>query len=336
MSTKTLFHSATLRLTAWYMAILIVLCLLFSTIVFGIASREFERAVGPPRPGEVSLFIQSSSLYELRQARINESRQRLIGNLILFNIITIAAGGITSYLLARRTLQPIEEALHAQSRFSSDAAHELRTPLTVMQSEIEVGLRDSKATKKSYEEVLESNLDEVHRLKVLTDRLLMLASSQPLPLSPTLLEEVAITAVNHSIPLAMTKKISIDNQIGHESVQANAESLCDVLTILIDNAIKYSPKKSTITLTSTQKDKTVLISVHDEGIGVSEDEQEKIFDRFYRADTSRSKQNVEGHGLGLSIAKQLVELQDGQLSVESELGKGSVFSIRLDHIQSDS
>jgi len=325
MSAKSLFHSAQLRLTSWYLLILIVLSLLFSAIVFTIASNEFDRALRP-RPGEPPQLMY---LQALRQERAEESRARLVGDLVLFNIVVVAAGGGASYLLARRTLRPIEQALHAQTRFSSDAAHELRTPLAVMQSEIEVGLRDPKATKKTHQEVLESNLEEVHRLRVLTDRLLMLASSQAPPLSPVSLEQVAILAVNHALPLATQQKVSIDNQIGDLHVNAHTESLSDVLTILIDNAIKYSPAKSTITLTAQPQDGAVVLSVKDEGVGISAEDQEKIFNRFYRVDESRSKQNTEGYGLGLAIAKQLVEMQGGKLYVESQPGKGSAFTVSL-------
>lgn len=325
MSAKNLFDSAQLRLTSWYLLILVVLSLLFSTIVYTIASNEFDRAFRA-RPGEPRQLVY---IQTLREERAKEGRANLVSNLVLFNLVVVGAGGAASYLLARRTLRPIEEALQAQSRFSSDAAHELRTPLAVMQSEIEVDLRDLKATKKSHRTVLESNLEEVHRLRVLTDRLLMLASSQSLPLSPVSLEQVAIAAVNHAVPLATQQKISIDNQVGDLRVTAHAESLGDVLTILIDNAIKYSPPKSTVTLTAEPLDGRVEISVKDNGVGIPLADQDKVFDRFYRVDDSRSRQNIEGYGLGLAIAKQLVEMQDGALSVKSQPGKGSSFTVSL-------
>ena len=113
------------------------------------------------------------------------------------------------------------------------------------------------------------------------------------------------------------------------SVLAEPESLTDVLTILIDNAIKYSPEKSTIVIESAVQDKTVELMVKDQGIGIREADKDHVFDRFYRADTSRSKLNVEGYGLGLSIAKRLIELQHGTVSVTSIVGKGSTFTIKL-------
>jgi two-component system sensor histidine kinase SenX3 len=131
------------------------------------------------------------------------------------------------------------------------------------------------------------------------------------------------------IPLAQAKHVSIDNTVTPQIVHANRESLIDAIGILLDNAIKYSPDKSAIKLTSAANDRYAFLSVIDEGQGLSAEEQEKVFDRFYRADTARSAQHVEGHGLGLSIAKRLVELQHGAVTVASRAGSGSTFTIRL-------
>ncbi len=233
-------------------------------------------------------------------------------------------------LLARRTLQPIEEAMESQARFSSDAAHELRTPLSVMQSEIEIALRDKKSSKTTQKETLESNLDEVHRLRALTDRLLMLANMKELQLGPTQLEEVAIDAVGNVIPLAQDKDISIDNQVGSLKAHANRESLTDVVTILLDNAIKYSPKKSHVVIAAVERNKRIQLTVTDNGPGITPKDQQHIFDRFYRADTSRSKANVEGHGLGLSIASRIMEAHGGDITLTSSPKKGSQFTLDLE------
>ena len=110
---------------------------------------------------------------------------------------------------------------------------------------------------------------------------------------------------------------------------ANDEALGDVLTVLIDNAVKYSPKKSIVRLESKVTEKYVTLSVHDEGVGIDPSEHSKVFERFYRVDSSRSKLVVEGHGLGLSLAKRLIELQKGSISVASDGKQGSAFSIKL-------
>ncbi len=312
------------------MLILTVLSLLFSIIVFSLASREFYRPFGP---GLFETTIQQldpeTDILSLRIQRAQVSEHHLLSNLLIFNLAALSAGGLCSYLLARRTLKPIEEALTAQARFSSDAAHELRTPLSVMQSEIEIGLRDKQSSKSSLAKTLSSNLDEVHRLRALTDRLLMLANAKELQLGSTSLEDVAIDAVNNVIPLAQAKKISIDNQVGSLKAFANRASLTDVVTILLDNAIKYSPSKSHVVMAATGKGKHITLTVSDNGPGIALIDQPFIFDRFYRADTSRSKANVEGHGLGLSIAKRIMEAHNGEISLEGKPGNGSRFIIHL-------
>ncbi|MFZ1248718.1 MAG: HAMP domain-containing sensor histidine kinase [Candidatus Saccharimonadales bacterium] len=326
---KLSFHSATLRLSAWYTLILLVVSLLFSTIVFEVSSHELRRGFGPNHPVETPLFIDSPMADDWREARINQGRARLLAQLALFNTAVLLLGAGGSYLLAKRTLQPIEQAMESQARFSSDAAHELRTPLTIMQSELEVGLRDKKATLQSKNALLKSTLDEVHHMRTLTDRLLALASSKHLALAPCQLEEVAIDAVNRCIPLAQSKKIAIHNTIAPHIVTADKESLTDALVILLENAVKYSPPKSTVTLHAVAKNKTIEIQVIDEGPGVHPQDLPHIFDRFYRADTSRSSQNVAGHGLGLSIAERISQAHHGELTAKNNPTKGATFTLAL-------
>ncbi len=327
MTHRSLFDSATVRLTLWYLLILSVLSILFSFIVYSLATHEFERAAGPRRQDIV--MILERDFDTVRQQRIEDSNRSLVTNLVLFNILTITSGGLASYFLARRTLRPIREAMESQARFSSDAAHELRTPLAVMQSEIEVELRDKKSSKASHAVALTSNLDEVQRMQTLTERLLMLGAQQETAIGPVSVEQSAIDAVNRLITPAQAKSIAIENNVGAVMALTDQASLTDLLTIVIDNAIKYSPNKTTITLDSHTTSGRVEVRVADQGIGMSADETTKIFDRFYRADTSRSKTNVEGHGLGLSIAQRIADTIKATIRVESELGKGSTFTISL-------
>lgn len=325
----SLFESATLRLTAWYMALLMLISLLFSFVLYEVATNEFNRALRPVPTNGLQLSFENAFNTETREERVQESTGRLIGSLVIFNLAVLVGGTALSYLLARRTLQPIKEAHDAQARFASDAAHELRTPLTVMQAEIEVGLRDTKATVKEHHETLSSTLEEVARLKTLTERLLLLASQQDLPRERVDVEAAVVEALTHVVPLAQTKRIEIDNQVGAETADGHFESVVEILEILLDNAIKYSPAKSRITVQGKQTAHGVEISVADEGSGIPPAEQAKIFERFYRADTSRSKENVEGHGLGLSLAKRLADQMHGTLTVQSDGKKGAVFVLNL-------
>lgn len=329
-----LFQSATLRLTMWYVLILTVLSLFFSGIVFSIAASELHRPFGTPdqvRRGYS--FGVLSDFEELREAREREATTRLITSLVIFNLAVIATGGLASYYLARHTLRPIEEALDAQIRFTSDAAHELRTPLAVMQSEIEIGLR-GKADAKKQQELLESNLDEVGRLRSLTDRLLLLSNLKSIELAPTALDDVATEAINRVIPMAQAKHIGIESTIRKQQASANAELLTDTLVILLDNAIKYSPKKSAVTISAKEQGKHILVEVADNGPGIAAEDLPHIFNRFYRADSSRSKENIEGHGLGLSIAKRSIEAMDGTITAASETGKGTTFTLHLSRADS--
>lgn len=324
-----LFQSATVRLMLYYTAILMVLSLLFSLVLFVVATGEVNRALGPRRPGEALIFASDDTFMTARQLRIQEGEGRLIASLVLFNLTVLVGGSALSYLLAKRTLEPIKKAHEAQARFTSDAAHEIRTPLAVMQTEIEVNLRDKKAGKKQYKETLESNLEEVSRLRLLTDRLLRLASEEGLPSEIVSLDQAVVESIKHNFAQAERRKITINNRVGQEKAEGHFESVVNVIDILLDNAIKYSPSGTTVTIQTVTKDKRVEILVEDEGAGIPVDEREKIFERFYRMDTSRSKVNVEGHGLGLSLARRLAGEMKGTLEVEGGSEKGTVFSLSL-------
>ncbi len=325
----SLFESATLQLTAWYVLLLMALSLLFSMVLYGIGTNEFNYVLAPPRASEIILFTDDNRALGAREQRVRESSGRLLASLIVFNVSVLVGGTVLSYLLARRTLKPIEKAHEAQSLFASDAAHELRTPLAVMQTEIEVGLRDKKATTGGQRTILESTLEEVSRLRTLTDRLLQLASQQEVSVSEVDVESATVEAVTRVVSLAQYKKIEIDNQVGRGIAKGNFDSIIEILVILLDNAVKYSPKKSKIVLRHTETSHSLDIQVRDEGPGIPTAEQAKIFERFYRADSSRSKENVAGYGLGLSLAKRLAEEMGGHLSVQSNGKKGSAFTLTL-------
>ena len=327
-----LFQSATLRLTGWYMLILTVLCLLFSTIVYNIGSTELNRQ--PPKGGfgryEATLGDDLQDyLAKERETRAEEASHRLLINLFMFNVLALSTGGLCAYLLARHTLRPIAQAMESQARFSSDAAHELRTPLSVMQSEIEVALRSKTTSKHDLQATLTSNLEEVARLQALTSRLLLLSQTEKITVEPTRVDEAVTGAVNNVVSSAQKKHIAIENSVDKTRALADQAVLADIVTILLDNAIKYSPKKSTIRISNTTKGKTVRLHISDEGRGIHKHDLAHIFDRFYRADTSRTKDETEGHGLGLSIAKRLVTAMNGTIQVQSTPGKGSTFTLRL-------
>lgn len=332
--TSIVIKSAALKLTLYYLAFIMALSIGFSLFLYHISSNELQRGLRRPDSGTV-VFLSPPDFEQFRQARIGEAQDNLFFNLIVFNIFILVAGGFLSAFLANKTLEPIEEAMEAQSRFTADASHELRTPLTAMQTEIEVALRKPGLTTTAAKALLQSNLEEVSKLRNLSEALLKLArdTNQALVLQEISLEDVGTDAMTPVVKAAQAKHISIENNIQPVKLLADKQMLTEALAILLDNAIKYSPHKTTITLNSHQDDQQASIDVQDQGQGINSKDVAFIFDRFFRSDNSRSKNQVEGYGLGLSIAKQMIELHGGSLSVVSKLGKGSTFTITLPHPQ---
>jgi two-component system sensor histidine kinase CiaH len=238
---------------------------------------------------------------------------------------------LLSYYLARRTLQPIEENMESQAQFVSDASHELRTPLTAMQTMNEVALRRSKLPEADSRDLITKNLEEVVKLRALTDGLLKLARHDDSAIQHTTisLQDIASEAMNRVIILAQPKDITVDDEIADIKVLGDSASLAQAVVILLDNAVKYSPAGTTIHLTSDRRGKLGQLHVRDEGPGIRPYDLRKIFDRFYRADQSRSRHIVEGHGIGLSLAKKIMQQHGGDITAASTVGKGSTFTLKI-------
>lgn len=308
----------------------------FSVALFNIYSAELSKGLdGQPKfltnlPDDYIRGFQN-----FRDQQLSDAEGRMVRNLVIFNFGTLVFGGLLSYGLARRTLRPIGEAFEAQSRFSSDASHELRTPLTAMQTEIEVALRNKDITKAQALDLLRSNLEEVAKLRALSEGLLKLSRShsKELTLQPIELDAVMADVIDRVIKPAQAKDMTIENEISSMQVLGDHQSLVELLVILIDNAIKYSDKKTKISVRAETTSKQVLIHVADHGRGIPAEQLPHIFERFYRVDSSRTKENGDGYGLGLSIAEMIAKALGAQLSVKSTVGKGSTFTIILPSVQ---
>jgi signal transduction histidine kinase len=262
----------------------------------------------------------------------SEAKERLLARLVMTNIVILVGGGLLSYYLAARTLRPIEEAHEAQSRFTADASHELRTPITAMRSENEVALMDPKLTLEQAKQQLKSNIEELEKLTALSEGLLSLAQrgNTELPGHKILVKNVVNNAVNQVTPLAEKKNISIKTDVlKSATIWADEVSITEALITLLDNAVKYSDPSMVVHVTVTRVAKNVEIAVSDTGIGIPGSDLPYIFDRFYRADLSRTKQGTNGYGLGLAIAKNIVDANKGSLTVTSQVGQGSTFTLSL-------
>lgn len=324
-----MFKSATFKLTAWYAAIIIAISLLFSAMVYTVASSEVGSRLDDylESTSQLPYFTNKSALQYLHDLQLQRAHGNLIGSLLLTNIAIWLAGGIGSYYLARRTLRPIEEAHEAQSRFTSDASHELRTPLASMKLELEVALRDPDLKKAEMRELLASNLEEVNRLSRLSQTLLQLSrlDHEGIKREKISLDTVALDVISHfkqkdRIKYAPAKV---------PAVYANELNVEELLTILIDNALKYSPAGSAIHLQLIKQKNMSGFEVRNGGEGIDPQDLPHIFDRFYRADTSRTDSGKKGYGLGLSLAKKIVELHEGELTVTSAKNQDTTFRVLL-------
>lgn len=326
-------QAATLRLAASYLAVIMVLSIAFSVVFYRTSIHAIGRQIPPQSVYGDGFrgFIGGDTFNTFFTQRISEGRSELIGRLLLLNVLTLFIGAIISYYLARASLEPIEEAMEAQSRFSSDASHELRTPLTAIRTRNEVALRKPKLSLTEAKQVIESNLNEVIKLEDLSEGLLRLAreDGKPLKLAPVGLDEVVGEAINKVIEPAQAKRISIDETVPKISVLADATSLTQAIKILLDNAIKYSPSKTTIKIGANRKGKFAFLDIKDQGQGIKAADLPHIFDRFYRADHARTKQGENGYGLGLSIAKKIIDQHGGEITVKSAVDKGATFTIKL-------
>lgn len=334
-----MFQSARLKLTAWYLAIIMAISILFSMVLYQAITQEVDRSLRVQqfrifRSTHPDIFFISPDTPTPDEAEVfTEASKRIQLLLILINAgIFVIAGG-AGYFLAGRTLKPIQEMVDEQNRFITDASHELRTPLTALRSEIEVNLRDTGLTLPDAKKLLTSNLEEVQNLQVLSDNLLELTQlqkpSQAVKIGAVDTQQIVEDAIRRVHTFAKGKEITIQAHISNSHIKGDKQSLVQLLVIFLDNAIKYSDVGKKILLTVKEDDHTVVITIADHGIGIKKQDLPHIFDRFYRADTSRSKQAVPGYGLGLSIAKKIIVAHKGSISVKSTYEKGTTFTISL-------
>jgi signal transduction histidine kinase len=278
-----------------------------------------------------------SKLQKYSPEIIYQVRTGLQWKLLIINGGIFFLSGVAGYFLAGRTLKPIEKMVEDQKRFIADASHELRTPLTSLRTAMEVDIRDKDQPEK-IKKALVNYLEDVINLQTLSDRLLRLYSIEENAefgdkgcIKSISLIKVLNSAKKNISVMLKNKNIRLNSNIEKKVVLAVDEGdLVELFTILLDNAIKYSEDNAEINVTSQVLDKNkIKISIQDFGIGITEAEIRHIFDRFYRSDLARAKNGVGGYGLGLSIAKKIAELNCGNILVESEIDKGSVFSVVL-------
>lgn len=333
-----MFASATLKLTGWYLFILMALSVIFSFAIYNIASIEVNDRLGnlqetfedTRQPRMVPYHLNRPDFDALRAMQSEVANRNLAQRLIIINLFIFFAGGTGCYFLARRTLRPIQDAHESQSRFVSDASHELKTPLAVMKAELEVALRDTKLDLPDAKEIMESNLEEVNKLTALSTTLLQLSRLEHGEFDR---EHITFNALVKQVVAEYDttgNRIQLTPSKTSYTIYGNRISIEELVRILIDNALKYSPDDSLITIRTSKLGKNVECEITNTGEGISENDMPHIFERFYRADTARTKSSQKtGHGLGLALAKRIVELHSGELTATSAPQHATTFAFQL-------
>lgn len=291
-----------------------------------------------------TVFQSRTSECTLQVYQIINSEKIITQYLVIF-LVGVGILGILiliplSYFLSGVSLRPVNETFEQQKKFIADASHELRTPLTVIQTNVEV-------LRMKEDEVLADNIrwlnniqSESETMARLIKELLLIAQADnhKIALEKEVFDISALCAevVDLMFEVAQDQDVLLKGAIpkGVE-YYGDSEKLKQAIRILIDNAIKYTPGEGMVTLTLLENSRNVIVAVQDTGVGLSEEDQKKVFSRFYRVDNARHRESG-GVGLGLNIADMVVKGHGGKIEIDSVLDQGSTFSIVLpksSHVQ---
>lgn len=314
-----------IALTAIYTGILVILLVLSSGITRSVFSERLSQ--------RFALVIDQNDRIHpvVFPVNVENVTKDLSDTLMLVNGILVFVSVFVSYRLATRTLKPIEDAYERQRQFLSDASHELRTPLAILQANLE-NERDSGSAELRASAV--SHLEEVARMSTLVRDVLSLSKLEHAGSSsarvPIILNDILETVVSRLSSIAKNNHVSLTLEDASETftVLAAEEPFIRALTNLVENAIVYNKRDGTVTISARRDGEKVCITVEDSGVGISETDVQKIFDRFYRADKSRSRR-TGGSGLGLSIARTIIESFGGSVTMTSVVDVGTTVLVRL-------
>ncbi|MFH2085762.1 MAG: HAMP domain-containing sensor histidine kinase [bacterium] len=330
-----MFKAARLKLTGWYLLIIMTVSLAFSGFIYRTASVELQRFAEAQRmrferrtfeldlPRDFGVNPQIIVDSEL----LAEAKRRILVSLAVINLGILGLAGVLGYYLSGKTLSPIQEMMDEQYRFVSDASHELKTPITAIKTTLEVAIRDKELTKEEANVTLVTSLEEVNRLQRLAEVLLELTHKKVIgKVEPQNMAEIVKLAIKTIKPLADRKGITIQSRTQKVMGAVDPTSFVRALVAILDNAVKYSRSKEKVMVGENIDGRVIKIIISDRGVGIQENDIPHIFDRFYRADLARSE---NGYGLGLPIAKQIIEEHHGTIDIESTIGKGISVIITL-------
>ncbi|MGZ8437716.1 MAG: sensor histidine kinase [Candidatus Limnocylindrales bacterium] len=321
-----MFRRARIRLTVLYIGLFALVLGVFSIAFYlgflTILAPAFD--IGP----ELTTEAFAEAAYQATVERIGLA-------LVVANVVVVVLVGIAAWVLAARTLRPIDEAHARQRRFVADASHEMRTPLAAMRSSAESALAAANSTDE-LRAALAVVARSAERLTRITNDLLMLARSEELPkrrpepidLSVVVAETVESFAIAH--PELPDSRLSLGEDL---RVSADASEIGRIVANLLDNAIRYSGGTSAmpVRIVTRAAEGEALVEVADDGPGIPPAELDRIFEPFYRVHFDAT--SPEGNGLGLAIARSLAQRNGGRLIAESPPGAGATFRVSLPRIR---
>ena len=253
---------------------------------------------------------------------------------VLLGFVAVLIASAIGYYMAGRALVPLKEAYDKQKQFAADASHELRTPLAVVMASADLLLADPSIQNPFLRQVVEDLKSEVKKMTNLVSDLLMVARSDNNALKFKIqrldLTEILKQVIRTMTPIAEKKNIRLGGENFRKAmINADEQKIKQLAIILVDNAIKYTPEGGAV-LVKLEKadDARAIFSVIDNGVGIAPENLDKVFERFYRVDKARSRE-MGGNGLGLAIAAEIAKLHDGKISVISQFGEGTKFTVEL-------
>lgn len=273
-------------------------------------------------------YVRASQSLEELDKTLNKLDLGLGGGIIVALMIS-GAGGVW---LTRQAMQPIEESFERLKQFTADASHELRSPLMAIKTNAAVALKYPEGMRKADAEKFQAISSATNQMIRLTEDLLFLARCDNIPDQSK--ETIDLSLILNNLvdlyqPQAVVKHINFKSQLSEKLyVLGDANQLTRLFSNVIQNAINYTPSKGTIEIMANRGNFHIVVNIQDTGVGIAPEDLEKIFERFWRADKSRSY-NSDGFGLGLAIAQAIAQNHGGVITVTSQLGVGSCFTVRL-------
>ena len=312
--------SPRVRLTLAYAGILVLLLAAFSIVVYTLLSIVVRQDIAPFQDDPAILAAAHRML--MKDALL----------LLLANGAGLIMVAGASFLLARATLRPLEQAISLQREFTNDASHDLRTPLAVIRTETSVALHQTAALSPDMVDRMHIIDVQAQRMERLIDQLLTLAhvdADSALNREPTDLMVVVGAVVRDLKPLADARGLNLRFDRRESAVVMGDElKLSQLFGNLLDNAIKYTKDRGSVKISTWQRGGNAFVEVSDDGPGISAAEAEQIFMRYHRGVAQR-KNGRAGHGLGLPLCRWIARAHGGEVTVSSSEGEGSTFLVQL-------